>query len=116
MKGLNFIHLREKGADGRALTHGGVTIAYAEITDETLAISIAMCNEKDNFCRRIGRSISSGRLAKGIWTKTIPLDPGHDYTNQERYALVRDQFLRPVFSDHPLNAPERVNAVDVLSA
>lgn len=47
------------------------TIAFTELpygTSGTVAYSIAECSAKDNFCKRIGREVAEGRLAKGIFS------------------------------------------------
>ena len=38
----------------------------ATVKDDNLLIGSALCSNKDQFCRRIGRNISEGRLNKFI--------------------------------------------------
>lgn len=84
-----FVHLRyHNPANKTVLCKGGATICYFVVDsknvgdfpvkesitqDEYLKLkedsklvyySISKCHEKDNFCRRIGRDISLGRLLK----------------------------------------------------
>lgn len=44
---------------------GGATVAYEEI-DGNLHFAVAVCSDRDNFCRRIGRAVASGRLKLGV--------------------------------------------------
>lgn len=56
---LKFFHLRSK------TSNRGTTIAYyIEVEAKRVYYRVARCNPKDNFCYRIGRDISSGRLKK----------------------------------------------------
>lgn len=41
---------------------GGATIAYTVNSDNTINFATAYCSPKDNFCKAVGRTISSGRL------------------------------------------------------
>lgn len=72
-KEIRFIHLRhhsfrnviDKGEKkGTVEARGGVTIAYVRAGD-TCKFSWAQCCTKDVFSRKIGRSISTGRLLGG---------------------------------------------------
>ena len=42
---------------------GGFTVAYVDNKTGTIEWNYARCTEFDNFSRKIGRSISSGRLS-----------------------------------------------------
>lgn len=42
--------------------NGGFTVAYVTNENGTIEWNYARCNEVDNFSRKIGRSIASGRL------------------------------------------------------
>jgi hypothetical protein len=79
-----FRHIRYM-KDGKVQNMGGVTIAYQEVVPGSIKIAIAMCSNKDNFHRKMGRIISSGRLNspnKSVivdmdwdsFIKTIPYD------------------------------------------
>lgn len=37
------------------------TIAAKKINENTVQFGLAICNERDNFCRKIGRKIAEGR-------------------------------------------------------
>lgn len=41
---------------------GGKTICYREDPDGNIWYSVAKCSSKDNFCKRIGREVSLGRM------------------------------------------------------
>ncbi len=55
---LTFLHNHDKTS-----SRGGKTVAL-ELNDkrEVVAVAIAHCHEKDNFCRAIGRAKAGGRL------------------------------------------------------
>lgn len=43
--------------------NGGMTVAWrADVNSNVLVYSVARCSTKDNFCKKIGRDIASGRL------------------------------------------------------
>lgn len=44
---------------------GGITVAYTRNSDGTVNYALAICSDKDNYNKRLGRQISSGRLAAG---------------------------------------------------
>lgn len=75
MENIKFKHFRYLTDDeGQTFdTKGGTTVAFVDETPEkgdgqphTFRYAVAHCHEKDNFNRRIGRLISSGRLKKGM--------------------------------------------------
>lgn len=41
---------------------GGATVAYRELDAETIIYAVAICSEKDNYCKKTGRTIATGRL------------------------------------------------------
>ena len=43
-------------------------------TDGMLNIAVSRCSKKDNFNRKIGRSIAEGRLKRGYFFSQIPID------------------------------------------
>ena len=49
---------------GRLVTGERFTICSSPNGQKT-TVAIALCSDKDNFCRRIGRNISRGRIEKG---------------------------------------------------
>lgn len=59
-----FIHLRYFNQYSQPTNSGGVTIAYKD-EGSKLRVAFSRCNWKDNFCRRIGRNIATGRLRSG---------------------------------------------------
>jgi hypothetical protein len=51
---------------------GGETEARVYGPDDSLvALGIATCHERDNFCRRIGRDIALGRALKQLDRKAV---------------------------------------------
>lgn len=76
-KNLYFIHLHNHDSDDNLLHHGGCTICYS-IHNDTVHYTIAKCNSVDRFTKRIGRNISSGRMAKGDYkTMSVTADSRH---------------------------------------
>ena len=67
---VTFLHEREHGEFGEVLPHGGKT--HAEICfmgDDAGGIiytGIARCSQRDNFSRRMGRTIALGRAVKSL--------------------------------------------------
>lgn len=88
---IHFLHLRDRQPNsGGVAPRGGCTIAFAQVDSCTLALAAAYCSEKDQYCKRVGRAIATGRLQAGKWVDTIRLDNDHDYTGKERTKLVHD--------------------------
>lgn len=80
MSSTKFIHYRFY-PEGHPPTNGfknhmvsassGASIAYKEIDGDngrqpTIAVGIAWCNPKDNFSRKMGRTVAEGRLSKYV--------------------------------------------------
>lgn len=65
---VKFLHLRVKDSQ-----KGGQTIAY-KVLGQSVAFSSAMCSDRDNYCRKTGRAIATGRLNAGKNTQ-INCDP-----------------------------------------
>ena len=61
------MHIREFTEFGEVAGKGGVTVAF-EVNGNTLVLAFAECSRKDNFCKRIGRDVASGRLRAGKGT------------------------------------------------
>lgn len=64
-KSNNFeVYTHSKTLDGRRFT---LCASVKEIDAKTCSIEfgLAICNEKDNFCKKIGRQISLGRISAG---------------------------------------------------
>lgn len=89
MQTPSFIHIRVRDENGRPLTHGGATLAYAETSPNVIEIAEARCNPRDNFNRRIGRAISAGRLNKQMIVYRIQLEPG-THSRQEIFRRIQD--------------------------
>ena len=70
---IKYIHYRYKRFDGTPHTKGGETFAYVVHANGSVTVARALCNPKDNYCKRIGRDISTGRLIKGHG-KTIAIN------------------------------------------
>jgi hypothetical protein len=48
--------------------HGGWTLAQVFKGDELVAEAVAVCSPRDNYCKRIGRDIATGRALKELRT------------------------------------------------
>jgi hypothetical protein len=92
---MKFIHLRYRFKDQISdinpqgiFNKGGVTVCYQK-TPEHFTYSLAYCNLKDNFNRRLGREISSGRFNAGYaWIH--PVEVGEDLSMLlEKHVLKR---------------------------
>jgi len=71
MSTIKFIHVRNG-------THfGGMTVAYA-VHDDQLHYNIAICSDKDHYCKAIGRNIAAGRLTTSF-AVAIPLPKDANY-------------------------------------
>lgn len=75
---------------------GGTTVAYVEDEGEnTITFGVAYCNDVDNFCRRLGRIISKGRLN----------------TKPETFTGNYKEFI--AFCDEQSNANEQYRSIQV---
>lgn len=66
---VRFLHIRNlhnenNGDDSYISCKGGTTIAY-EMEGTFVRFSTAKCSERDNYCRKTGRTIATGRLNAG---------------------------------------------------
>jgi hypothetical protein len=52
---------------------GRVTIAWTDNGFDKAEVGLAWCSPRDNFCRKKGRLIASGRLFKGANVATVVL-------------------------------------------
>ena len=46
--------------------HGGVTIGWSIQENDTLVTAVAICSEKDRFCKAEGRTIVDQRIADAV--------------------------------------------------
>jgi len=63
-KKIYYIHLRYENPDHAIANTGGITIAFHK-EDSKLFVAYARCHWNDNYNKRIGRNIASGRLLSG---------------------------------------------------
>lgn len=65
MNQIQYIHRRPFTATGpyAPASRGGFTVAYQEIKPGLIEYSIATCSTCDNFNKKLGRAIATGRLA-----------------------------------------------------
>lgn len=95
-----------RAVDGRRFTVTGV---YNNTIGE-LIIGVSLCSAKDNFCRKTGRMISSGRVKKylktqdpgikGITTLLVPITASDTYkvktflTEAKNFTLMNSNELK----------------------
>jgi hypothetical protein len=66
---VKFIHLRRRDPLwGFLEPTGGITVAYDIEPDGRVRYVHAQCSNKDHYNKRIGRMVSTGRLANNGWT------------------------------------------------
>ena len=104
---LKYIHVRppvdqdEWGRPIHCLNHGGFTVAYlTNLLTDNIEWNYSICNNKENFNRKIGREIAKGRFYSprinnffwspneyplGFYDFLSDLD---SYTLQKKYPLV----------------------------
>lgn len=57
---MKYLHLREK-KHGNILPKGGMTVAY-DVQDNIVKLAMAKCSKRDQYSRKRGRDISTGRF------------------------------------------------------
>ena len=64
MNQIQYIHRRPFAATGpySPASRGGFTVAYQEVKPGLIEYSIATCSTRDNFNKKLGRDIATGRL------------------------------------------------------
>jgi hypothetical protein len=80
------------GLHGTPDASGGMTIAYelSGISDPHVVYAVSRCSDRDNFNKRIGRVVATGRLARVGKCACIPYDPAVSLPEQ----VVRDVMRR----------------------
>lgn len=93
--GVRFVYVR----DGDAVRD--VTAAYRfNDAERRIEFATAECSERDQFCKKIGRSISYARLTNGYKVRTIPYaevcDEGE---TSPKYSLISGAVVAAVAGD-----------------
>lgn len=71
------------------VSNGGATIGY--VRDGNIVLfTIARCNKKDTFCRRIGRAITRGRLLLG--KNVAKIEVPDDIFRKELTERLKDEY------------------------
>lgn len=70
---VKFLHYRHVLNDGSIDSRGGITFAYVE-GEEGLSYATAQCSLDDNYNKKTGRAIASGRLLSEKYSMTFPRD------------------------------------------
>ncbi len=61
-KDTYFMHYRTLDQMSEIEPVGGATVAIRKVSDSRIAVSIARCTSNDVFNKKIGRTVSEGRL------------------------------------------------------
>lgn len=64
--GTYYMHYRRRDTYGEPLPKGGATLAIRPLQGDQIAVSMALCSERDLFNKKLGRSIATGRLNAGV--------------------------------------------------
>lgn len=79
---IRFVHIRrysrELSLDPSPT--GGTTIAY-ELSGDRVIYSASRCSDKDHYNKKIGRSVTTGRMEKGNYA-SFRYDPTMSLANQ----------------------------------
>jgi len=78
---VKYRHIRNYDFNGDISNRGGITIAYREPTATTIEYAVARCNPSDNFSRKMGRIIATGRLNSVNWRETLNMSFGEFHAN-----------------------------------
>ena len=62
MSQIQFIHRRPFAGFCTPASRGGFTVAYQEVKPGLIEYSRATCSTRDNFNKKLGRAIATGRL------------------------------------------------------
>lgn len=99
---MKFLHLRQHANVGQGLTQtkeitawGGATIGFtSEVVgnEEVIVYTIAKVNPADNFCKKIGRKITEGRMQAGKNIGTIKVPVG--LPRGEILDLLKEQYYK----------------------
>lgn len=88
---IKFKHFRYYNNE-HLLPHGGQTVAYVDQTPlfprdvpHTFRVAYAICSDKDNFNKKIGRLVSSGRLKDNVGVAEFQCIPATLY--EELFAF-----------------------------
>lgn len=96
------IHIRRYDEKGKLLSTGGATIIIAKSDrPRKFHMHVAQCCDKDVFCRRIGRSIVTGRLKKrpGLSYDRMEVKTLLDYYT-ERYTGKLPEWYPSILEEH----------------
>lgn len=68
---VNFMHIRNTDQYGQVSNHGGITIAYREVSPTIIEFAVAKCSDKDNFNKAYGRAKAQGRMNSPAFRKNF---------------------------------------------
>lgn len=106
----DYFYIRRK-LNGQVDPNHGVTVAYhLAVKDETLYLvaGLAVCNELDNFSKKIGRQIATSRLKSFmlgedvVWAFEIPLRPMKDIPETAVSYIENTNLVRIQENQYPL--------------
>lgn len=83
---VRYIHIRFHDEEGNIQNHGGATISYYRSADmRVFYYAIALCRANENFCRMLGRRISTGKM-----------DAGRGYSVNVEASAPSSQFIESI--------------------
>lgn len=86
-----FVHIQDAALKRR------VTAAFRyNDKNQTIEFSLAQCSKKDTFCKRIGRTVSHGRLTSDHHVRIIPYESLHGETG---FKAVTETVVRRVLEE-----------------
>lgn len=92
---IHYLHIRDY-KDGKLDNRGGVTCGYLLYDDGIdkydVCYSFSFCNDRDNYCKKIGRDIVAGRLLSDEYYTISALDLG--YFDLLDYLVKRGRTLK----------------------
>lgn len=100
---LKYYHLRrmdealknDKNPRG-IMSRGGVTVAIVDDNDKK-TVAIALCSDKDNYSKKIGRKITLGRIYSRVHENKIPKWTkfyGEDITIEDILYEIKLRYLK----------------------
>ena len=82
---MRFLHIRPRLESGVYLSHGGLTIGYEKMPEEsTYLVTFARCSPEDVWNRQKAIAMCMGRLCKGKFVEVVVPE------GQDKYKLFRD--------------------------
>lgn len=99
---VKFMHYRAIDEHGKPYSQGGATVAYIDEDGSPIRFSVASCHYRDNFNKKIGRAISSGRLLSSSDRAEVFTEGG--FAEFEKYM---NEFMSTVYDYERRRKPRK---------